>query len=68
MLSLYCSCSLNHEQVKSNLERISKIKPFIDQCNWKEINFSPDKKDWKKFELIKSFLLIPHLCHTILKK
>ena len=36
--------ALNHEQVKSNLERISKIKPFIDQCNWKEINFHQIKK------------------------
>ena len=28
-----------------------KIKPFIDQYNWKEIRFPSNKKDWKKFEL-----------------
>ena len=26
------------------------MKPFTDQCNWKEIDFSSRKKDWKKFE------------------
>ena len=43
--------ALNHEQIKSYPERISNIKSFIDQHNWKEINFPSHKKDWKKFEL-----------------
>ena len=30
---------------------ISKIKPFIDQYDWKERNFLAQQKDWKKFEL-----------------
>ena len=42
--------ALNHEQIKNNRERISEIKPFIDQCNWKEIDFPSHRKDWKKFE------------------
>ena len=42
--------ALNHKQIKSNPERISKIKPFIDQYNWKEIDFPSHSKDWKKFE------------------
>ena len=29
---------------------ISKIKPFIDQYNWKEIDFPSHGKGWKKFE------------------
>ena len=28
--------ALNHEQIKSHPERISKIKQFIDQYNWKK--------------------------------
>ena len=28
---------LNYKQIKDHPERISKIKPFIDQYNWKEI-------------------------------
>ena len=42
--------TLNYEQIKSHPERISNIKPFIDQYNWKVINFPSHKKDWKKFE------------------
>ena len=42
--------ALNHEQIKSHPERILKIKPFIDQYNWKETDFLAHKKDWKKFE------------------
>ena len=26
------------------------IKPFTDQYDWKEINFSSNKKDWNAFE------------------
>ena len=32
--------ALNHKQIKSHLERISNIKPFINQCDWKEKDFS----------------------------
>ena len=41
---------LNHEQTKKDPQRITKIKPFIDQYNWKEIDFPSHKKDWKEFE------------------
>ena len=34
-----------------NPERISKIKPFIEEYNWKDIDFPSTSKDWKKFEL-----------------
>ena len=42
--------ALNHKQIKSHLERIPKIKPFIDQYNWKGIDFPSHTKDWKRFE------------------
>ena len=42
--------ALNHEQIKNHPERISKIKSFIDQCNWKEIYFPSHSKDWRKSE------------------
>ena len=35
---------------KNNPERRSKIKPFIDQYNWKEISFISQQKDWKTFD------------------
>ena len=57
--------ALNHEQVKDHPERISKIKPFIDQYNWKKIDFPSQSKDWKKFESNKksialNILYVPH--------
>ena len=32
------------------MQKISKIKLFLDQYNWKEIDFPSRSKDWKKFE------------------
>ena len=29
---------------------MTKIKPFIDEYNWEEINFPSEKDDWKKSE------------------
>ena len=44
--------SLNHQNIKKDHQKISKIKPFINQYDWKEIGFSSHSpKDWKKFEL-----------------
>ena len=44
------STALNHENINNNPERISNLKPFIDQYNWKDIEFPSHSKDWKKFE------------------
>ena len=43
--------ALNLNNIDNHLERISKIRPFIDQNNWKDIYFPAMSKDWKKFEL-----------------
>ena len=42
--------ALNHDAIDRNLQRISKIKPFIEKYNWKNIYFPSTSKDWKKFE------------------
>ena len=42
--------ALNYENIKDS-QRISKTKLFINQYNWKEIDFSSTQKDWKIFEL-----------------
>ena len=56
---------LNHKQIKSHPEKISKIKPFIDQYNWKERDFPSHSKDWKKFKqnnktIALNILFVPH--------
>ena len=44
--------ALNQEQIKSHPERISNIKPFINQYHWKKKTFHQIKKSlewfWKK--------------------
>ena len=42
--------ALNHQNIENHPERISNLKPFIDQYNWKGIEFPSHSKDWKKFE------------------
>ena len=56
--------ALNLDKINNNPERISKIKLFIKQHNWKEIDFPSTSKDWKKFELNNeialNILYVPH--------
>ena len=42
--------ALNLDKINKNSQRISKIKPFIEEYNWKDIDFPSTGKDWKKFE------------------
>ena len=42
--------ALSLNSIDNYPERISKIKPFINKNNWKDIDFPAMSKDWKKFE------------------
>ena len=42
---------LNYQKVKNHPERISKIKPFINNLNWDNTNFPPQEQDYKTFEV-----------------
>ena len=42
--------ALNHKGTGKNLQRISKINPFISKYNLKGINHTSWKDYWKKFE------------------
>ena len=37
-----------HQNIENHPERISNIKPFINQYNWKGIDFPAGIKHWKK--------------------
>ena len=43
--------SMYHKEIKNNPERISKIKPFINNFNWENINFPPEEEDYKTLEM-----------------
>ena len=69
--------ALNYEKINNNRHRISKIKPFIDQYNWNEIDFPSTGKAWKKFEsnnksIALNILYVPHnikkICHAYKSK
>ena len=42
--------ALNLDKIKKDPQRVSKIKPFIEKYNWKDIDFPSTSKYWKKFE------------------
>ena len=57
--------ALNHDKINKDPQRVSKIEPFINQCNWNDIDFPSTGKDWKKFELNNesialNILYVPH--------
>ena len=56
--------ALNLDKINKNSQRISKIKPFIEEYNWKDIDFPSTSKDWKKIELNSevafNILYVPH--------
>ena len=56
--------ALNLDNIEENPQRISQIKPFINQYNRKDIDFPPTNKDWRKLELNNNIALnilyIPH--------
>ena len=61
--------ALNYDKIDKIHQRISKIRSFIDQYNWKDIDYPATSKDWKKFEQIMNrLLLIFYTCLIILEK
>ena len=42
--------ALNYQNIDHYPERISKLKSFINNYNWKDIEFPSHSKDWRKFE------------------
>ena len=43
--------ALNLDKINNHPDRISKNKTFIEEYNWKDIDFPSTNKDWKKFQI-----------------
>ena len=43
--------SLYHQEIKHNSQRISMNKPYVNNFNWKNINFPPTQQDYRTFEI-----------------
>ena len=59
------TAALNYEKIIKDPQITSKIEPFIDQYNWKDIDFPSHSKDWKNFEsnnesIALNILYVPH--------
>ena len=57
--------ALNHDKINNHPQKVSKIRPFINQYNWNGIDFPSTSKDWKKIELNNesialNILYVPH--------
>ena len=56
--------ALNLDKINVHPERISKIKTFFEEYNWKDIDFPSTNKDWKKIEtnneVALNILYVPH--------
>ena len=44
------TAALIYQNITNNCQRISKLKPFINNYNWKDIEFPSHSKVWRKFE------------------
>ena len=42
--------ALNHQNIDHHRERILKLRPFINNYNWKYKEYPSHSKDWRKFE------------------
>ena len=42
--------ALHHQFIGPHPERISKLRPYINSYNWKDINFPAWQDDWRTFE------------------
>ena len=41
--------SLDYQRIKKDPQIISKLKPYINQYNWKGVKLPSDKEHWKSF-------------------
>ena len=62
--------ALSCQSIKTQPERISAIKPYINNHNWEEIEFPAGPKDWKKFNqnnktIALNVLFVPYNTETI---
>ena len=62
--------ALNYQNIERDPQRIAKLRPYINKCNWEGIEFPAGTKDWKKFEqnnktISLNVLYIPRNTETI---
>ena len=56
---------MNYQNINHNPERTSKLRPFINDYNWDDINFPAGHKDYSAFErnnrdITLNIIYVPH--------
>ena len=54
--------ALNYQTIKTNPERICKLKTYINKCNWEGIDFPKGQKEWQKFERNNKTIALNVIC------
>ena len=49
---------MNYDEIRNHHQEKIKVKQFINQYDWSEINFPSHVADWKKFELNNKFIAL----------
>ena len=62
--------SLNHHKIDHYPERISKLKPYVKEYNWRGLEFPAKPSDWRKFEqnnrsIALNILFVPNVTKDI---
>ena len=57
--------TLDYQNIETNPQGISKLKPYNNKYNWEGVEFSAGPKEWKKFEqnnkkIALNILFLPH--------
>ena len=59
------TAALSHQNIDNHPERISKLKPIINNYNWKDIAFPSHSKDWRKIEQNNKTIALKYIICTI---
>ena len=47
----FITLSLYYKEIGNNFNRMTKIKLYANNVNWKNINFPPTEQDYENFEI-----------------
>ena len=50
--------ALSYQTIKTNPEKISKLKPCVNKNNWEGIDVPAGPKEWQKFERNKKIIAL----------
>ena len=61
---------MDYQRIKKDPQKLSKIKTYVSQYNWKDIEFPSHQKNWEMFEqnnktIAMNILFVLHNTETV---